>query len=184
MTYNSKEYWNNRKNPNKGSEPEEVDKKFIPKFLKGYGEEDMVLEFGVGVGRMFPFYKNMYVVGVDFASQYQQQCEDKAKECELSDYDHHIIDIHKEGLNSRDNGFTKGLLIKVLLHAPHDEAITILKEMGRVCKEVLVISYNGKAEGLASHCFKHDYRKMLEDLGFEYQVATMGNQIIIKYESN
>jgi hypothetical protein len=181
--YNSKEYWNKRKNPNKGSLPEEVDKKFIPEFLKGLPKPHAVLELGVGVGRMFPFYKGLNVTGVDFAGQYSDQCFKKAKECGLKDYDHHIVNVHKGGLASRDSGFDKGLLIKVLLHAPHDECITILKEMGRVCKEVLVISYNGSGEGLAPHCFKHDYKKMLDELGFKYESTTFGNQIIIRYNA-
>jgi hypothetical protein len=178
--YESKKYWNNRPNPNKGTEPEAVDKKFIPLFLKG---AEHVLEFGVGVGRMFPFYKGLNVIGVDFAKQYQVICISKSMDLCLK-YKHIIHDVHKKPLPLEDQEIEKGLLIKVLLHAPHDEAITIIQEMGRVCKEVLIISYNGKADGLAEHCFKHNYKKMLDDLGFEYQAATMGNQIIIKYASN
>ena len=60
--------------------------------------------------------------------------------------------------------------------------LSTLMEAG--IKEVLIISYNGTDKGLAPHCFAHNYKKMLDELGYEYQVATMGNQIIIKYESN
>ena len=182
--YDSKTYWNNRPNPNKGTEPEHIDGYFIPPFLEGMTQDHLIIEFGVGVGRMFPFYKGLDVVGVDFATQYEAECRKKAIECGLNKYSHLIGNVHERDLPCLDLEFNKGLLIKVLLHAPHKEAITIIKEMGRVCKEVLVISYNGTPEGLAPHCFKHDYKSMLNDLGYKYEAEEIGNQIVISYESN
>ena len=180
MKYNSLKYWNNRPNPNRGLVPEEVDKKYIPDFIEN---TDNLFEFGVGVARMFPFYTGKTVTGLDFASQYAVDCIKKAKEQDLKKYTHTIHNIHKEDLPFEDKQFERGLLIKVLLHAPEDECRTILTEVGRVSDEVLLISYNGQRETLASHCFYHDYKSLIEDLGGEITfLEEYGNQIIIKYK--
>jgi SAM-dependent methyltransferase len=179
--YDSKTYWNNRPNPNKGTKPEDVDRKFIPRFLTSGSN---LIELGCGTGRMFEFYKGFEVTGVDFAEQYSKACFDKANEHGLK-YRHIIHNVHERMLPFGPNEFDKGLLIKVLLHANPEECKTILKEMGHVCKEVLLISYNGTSEGLAPHCFSHDYEAIIKDLGFKINELTLnGNQIIINYACN
>ena len=176
--YKSKEFWNKRHAPNKGTEPEMVDRKYIPRFLTSGSN---LIEFGPGIGRVYEFYKGYEVTGLDFAEQYSKECFKKAKEHGLV-YRHIIHDVHKRMLPFDFKTFDKGLLIKVLLHAPPEECITIIREMGHVCKEVLLISFNGPEEGLAPHCFKHDYESIIKGLGFKVKELTEnGNQIIINY---
>jgi len=177
--YDSKTYWNNRPNPNKGTKPENIDARHIPPFLVGARS---VVEFGPGVGRMYQFYKGLNVTGIDFAKQYEDAATQSAIAAGVSMYTHRIHDVHEKPTPYKDNQFEKGLLIKVLLHAPHFEAVRILKEVGRIAEEVLVITYGGTQDGLAQHCFVHDYEELLEDVGATvHEFKTEGNQVVFKY---
>jgi SAM-dependent methyltransferase len=156
--YKSKEYWNERPNPNKTNLMVQYEKESISNFFK----EGNVLDFGCGIGRTFPLYSGK-VTGVDFSTMYKGRAIEAAKHL---DYTHIIHDIHESDLPFKDNEFSQGLAIKVLLHAPDKEAKRIIQELGRVCEEVLIIALHTDKK-TASHCFSRDYNKFITDLGFE-----------------
>lgn len=170
--YNSFEYWNERKEPNKYNHIMDYEKREITPFVK---DCKTVLDFGCGIGRTFPLYEDKQVTGVDFSAIYKDRCDAR--------YNHIVHNVHDSNLPFHKNTFDKGLLIKVLLHAPENEVKTILKEVGRVCKEVMLISYYGNLDVLAPHVFKHEYIDIIKDLGFKvkYQKEIEDNQIVIVY---
>lgn len=156
--YNSKDYWNKRPNPNKTNLMAKYEAEAIRKFVK----KGNILDFGCGIGRTFPLYSGK-VTGVDFSEIYKDRAIEAANHLE---YTHIIHNVHESSLPFKYKEFTQGLAIKVLLHAPDHEAETIIKELGRVCEEVLIISFNSD-KTTASHCFSRDYNKFITDLGFE-----------------
>lgn len=173
MKYNSKQYWNERKNPNKYNHIFNYERDYIPPFVK---DAKTVLDFGCGIGRTFPLYQNKEVTGIDFSSIYKDRCDPRMK--------HLVHDVHSEKLPFEDNHFDAGLLIKVTLHANNKELQTIIKEVGRVCKKVLIIAYGGGAkEKLAYHVFQHNYEAIINKLGFKCLSVNYvnDNQVIIEY---
>lgn len=169
--YNSKKYWNERKDPNKYNHIMGYEKKAIIPFVKG---SKTVFDFGCGIGRTLPLYKDKHVTGLDFSSMYKDRFKGN---------EHIVHDVHENPLPFNDNYFDCGVLIKVTLHANDKEVKNILAEVGRVCKKVLVITYDGTREGLAPHVFCHDYKTILTDLGFDIVSAkhVEDNQIVIEY---
>lgn len=170
--YNSKEYWNERKDPNKYNNIMDYESREIPPFVK---QAETVLDFGCGIGRTFPLYKDKEVTGVDFSSMYADRCDKRMK--------HIIHDVHESNLPFKDDSFDVGLLIKVTLHATSMEVDRILSEVGRVCQKVMLIAYDGDLDKLAPHVFKHDYEDILIELGFniEYSKLIEDNQRVIIY---
>jgi len=180
--YESVKYWNDRFNPNKRNGTNTTEESYLPEFLKGAIN---ILDFGCGVGRTFKFYKNaVQVFGVDFSENYRQRAIQEAHDQNLN-YKHIIHNVHQDPLPLSDRTIEKGLLLRVLLHAPPGEVETIIKEMGRVCNEVLLISYHGTSKGLSSHCFAHDYVDLVEKLGFAIKFKEITkDQIVLIYDSS
>lgn len=173
--YNSKEYWNNRKDPNKYNHIMEYEQVSIVPFVK---DADRVLDFGCGIGRTFPLYEDKQVTGVDFSSMYAERCDNRMS--------HIVHDVHSEDLPFKNDTFDVGLLIKVTLHATDKEVRRIISEVGRVCNKVMIIAYNGNLEKLAPHVFKHDYLSIIKELGFSivsYEDVE-DNQTVIVYEKS
>jgi SAM-dependent methyltransferase len=170
--YKSKEYWNTRKKPNKYNHIMQYEALEVLPFVK---DVKSVLDFGCGIGRTMPLYIDKDVTGLDFSSIYKDRIDKKVN--------HIIHDVHDSDLPFTEDHFDCGVLIKVLLHANTKEAERIISEVGRVCKKVLIISYNGTSKGLAPHVFKHDYKKLIEGLGFTivsyYDIED--NQVVIQY---
>ena len=178
MRYNSFDYWNSRPTPNQYNDIKEEEVNTIPEFIQ---DAKTVLDFGCGIGRTFKFYKGCEVTGFDFSSKYRASAIEHAKELDLN-YTHIVQNIHKQPFNFKSK-FDKGILVKVLLHANEEEANTIIKEMGRVCKEVMIIAFYSEEQQLtASHCFNHSYKELIERNGFKVLSSEIINsQIIITY---
>lgn len=154
--YNSEKYWNERKDPNKYNHIMDYEQRVIPPFVK---DGETVLDFGCGIGRTFELYKDKQVTGVDFSTIYANRCDKRMT--------HVVHNVHKKKLPFGDSHFDKGVMIKVTLHATDKEVKRIISEVGRVCKEVMIIAYYGDLEVLAPHVFMHEYKDIIEELGFE-----------------
>lgn len=157
--YDSFKYWNIRVNPNGYNDIKPYELKYMPNFLKG---SKNLLDFGCGIGRTFDLYEGN-VTGIDFSNKYEVRAREAAKNLE---YNHIIHNVHTEPLPFKENHFNKGVAVKVLLHAPNDEAKTIINELGRVCEEVMIIAVNINTT-TASHCFSRSYKEFIINLGFK-----------------
>jgi SAM-dependent methyltransferase len=186
--YNSHEYWNTRPEPNGHNNITTLDEQFIPNFLEG---SKTVLDFGCGIGRTFKLYKGYDVTGVDFSTIYRDRAIKSANDSNVN-FEHIVHDVHKSTLPFKDDCFDKGLMISVLLHANETELVTILTEVGRVCKEVFIISLfnpNTITDGVmttqknqASHVFNHNYKMIIENLGFKItSYDEINGQVILTY---
>ena len=185
--YNSHKYWNERIEPNGHNNITDLDLKYLPDFLKN---SDNILDFGCGIGRVFKLYEGKKVTGIDFSSLYKERAIDSSKKFNLN-FNHIVHNVHESSLPIKDDEFDKGIMVAVTLHANNNEVKTILKEVGRVSKEVLLMSLydsvklNGletNQNGYGPHVFNHDYTKIIKDLGFIISYNnTLGNQIIVKY---
>lgn len=178
MTYNSKEYWSERKNPNKYPEVHEHEARFISKHIE---EARYITDIGCGVGRCFPLYEGKWLSAVDFVETFKEQAKESADRSKLNTYLHLLIDFRKPLEMPFPKKYDAGLLISVLLHATDEEARAILKNARDSSEKVIVISSTVK-EGLSDHCFYHDYEKLIEELGFEMiEVEYIDNQIMFVY---
>lgn len=163
MKYNSIEYWNTRIEPNAYNHVFDYEIKHLGNFLKN----ESTIEFGCGIGRLYPMYKGV-VVGLDFSEIYKDRAIDAANGL---NYTHIVHNIHNNPLPFDDNEFKQGIAVKVLLHATDSEAETIIKEPGRVCEEVFIISLKDKVD--AYHCFGRNYATMIEGLGFKIKFSAV-----------
>lgn len=172
--YNEVAYWNKRTNPN-SSNPKTTEKhiSFVNKNIKS---KDKILDFGPGVGRILPAYENINKIwAFDVSSEYSKKLMDKSKKINLE------IDltVNKEEnikLPYEDNQFDSVVCISVLLHQRPQNIINIMKELSRVGKKVIVVSWYEEGKSFSDsdtesknnvYCFNYDFKKLCNDNNME-----------------
>jgi len=165
--YNLKNYWGNRLDPNSHFADDSIflgkNKNFIKSNIT---ENSNILEIGPGIGRLVECYKNCKVTGLDITDKYKQRLIDNTKKYNI-EYDF-IINTSEILLPFKDNEFDYVISSLVLLHQPPQNINTILKEMKRVGRKVIVISSVGEFLNKSSHCFNHNYKKICEEESLVY----------------
>jgi len=169
--YDEVKYWNARKNPVSPDGRKEV-VTWITHHLKG---AESILDFGPGIGGTFSAYHNAKQVNtVDISTLYYDQLYKEAKKypfklstlllSQPEDATHLPFET-----NSHDFAVTS----QVILHMKPHYVNEVLIELGRIAKEVAVITYmDPKFEYDTSntsypkdrYCFNYNIPKMCKDL--------------------
>ena len=72
--YDVVEYWNNRENPNSKNPNERNTQLHIDYVNSNIDEQDKILDFGPGVGRILPaYYRKNKITGYDISSKYKER---------------------------------------------------------------------------------------------------------------
>lgn len=195
--YNEVNYWNTRKNPNVSNidtiTPAHLE--FVKSELKG----KKILEVGPGIGRILPAYSDYKKISTfDISNKYHDRLMKRAKELNIEidfsidddpSVQHHILPYY-------DKQFDTVVCVSVLLHQRPQHVRKLMKELARVAKKVVVISWsqdgeafediNSKYEG-NKHCFHYDYKQIITNFGFKmlnFKQKPKLNQAFFTYASN
>ena len=171
MSYDVIEYWRNRlktvgtinsvKLEDETIDP--IEERLIRKYIP---EMSLIMDYGVGGGRLFPLYDDMnfYVVGCDIAD-----FTDIIKfKCPYLRYEHFIFDSSIKTVFANDS-FEYIVSFMVLLHQTHDNISKVIAELYRVCSDTCIISsWEPVVKPVApeTYCFAHDYEKLYTEAGF------------------
>lgn len=135
------------------------------KLLKG-SHGDKVLEVGPGYGRICEYMKNNGLVPAgyydmcDISTSMADECHKRTGIMPLL-YENAILPYE-------DNQFDWLISFSVMLHVPLADIKNHLSEYVRVCKKhFYVATYTGPPDGLAKHCFTHNYIELFLMFGLE-----------------
>lgn len=183
MGYNKTEYWNTRKDPN-NDDCRKITSKHLA-ICKPFVKDNInILDYGPGIGRMLELYDNQQLVSFyDITDNYLERLQERIDFNRIKEF---VIDKSgKIKTKFKDNEFDMVCSFEVLLHSPHNEIKTLLEELGRIGKKVMIITWYIKGEERTSgHCFTRDYKSILDDLGFtlhHWDETTLNNQTFFIY---
>lgn len=166
MKYNPKEYWTERKNPNKYNDLQKWDIEILKPLVDSASN---IFEYGVGTGRLMPLYSDKEVLGYDFVTTYKDRCIENAQK--------NGVDFTWTDEIEYYGPFDVGVLSKVLLH--HLDPKWVIGFMSDIC-DVVFISTG--INGTADHCINHDYRLLFEHYNvLEWKLEE--NDLTIVYEN-
>jgi phospholipid N-methyltransferase len=170
MEYNKVKYWNKRTDPNNDG-----CRSYTPNHIaavKPFIEKNQnILEYGPGTGRMVELYENQshinfYDISDNYSSRLKTVCENKNLKIQ-----NHIIDRrNKMFLNAgnirtpfKDNEFDIVCAFEVLLHCPKDEIEAVIKELSRIGKKVIVITwYLGGEEKILRGGYTGNFKNIIK----------------------
>lgn len=185
MTYNKVTYWSNRPDPNndfcRSTTPNHISivKPHIPNNSK-------TLEYGPGQGRMVSLYKDCPPVSFyDITNNYKSRTETKCKEKEI-EIEQYVIDSSGQIKTPfKTNEFDIVCAFEVLLHSPSAEIEDVLKELARIGKKVIVITWwDNNLEKNINHCWTRDYKKLLSQNSLNlihWDETSLPNQVFFTY---
>jgi SAM-dependent methyltransferase len=161
LKYDELKYWNNRVNPNTEHGGDIQD---LLDWISSYiAPGDWVLDYGPGVGRIFPAYKDAaLVIGMDVSRLYVNRVFEAAGLL-LKSFSLVLLDsVFPE---TALDGFDIVVANMVLLHQRPDSVGRIMEMLGQMGKTVLVGTWmsNRAIPELAAHCFNHDYKKLCDE---------------------
>ena len=162
MSYDKIEYWNSRNDPNNDfcrshtSNHIKITRPFI-------GKNQNILEYGPGVGRMLELYKDQNSINFfDISSKYKNRLE---LECLKQDLhiDQYVINSTQNIITPfKDNEFDIVCAFEVLLHCPEYEIEGVIKELSRIGKKVIIITWYRDGEFIKhNHCLTLNYKTLL-----------------------
>ncbi len=169
--YNEREYWNNRiKNVGTiNTSPINIDTvnrqeyNLLIKYIK---KNDIILDYGVGGGRLFPTYNFIkpIVQGWDIADFRDLLNLQKEKYPDFI-FHHYYSEINNIwDMIYPDDNFKVIVSFSVFTHIKPENIKKTISELMRIGEVVIISGYD--AEPLEvnenSYCFLHDYKKLLE----------------------
>jgi len=174
VPYDEVAYWNLRENPNAKLDPEvhATHIQFVETHVKPC---DHVLDFGPGVGRMFPAYRHtMHVHGHDISDMYAEKLLERAvKESFLFSF---TVQQRVGELPYKDKEFTVAVAISVFLHQRPHNILTVMSELRRVADRVIAISFYDPSKPFVllsqkevtskAYCFNYDYPQIVNEQGW------------------
>lgn len=171
--YSEFEYWNKRTYPTDPNMEMETNKRHIDYIRKHVVGSKSVLDFGPGIGRTFEAYEGIpYVEGCDISRLYENTAKKVAKEVGF-DFKLIHLDLSEVGkLPYRKKQFDVAVASEVLLHQRPENILKVMRELVRVARKVVVISWGedrvpfripGDASEGPNHCFHYDYRRICQD---------------------
>jgi len=191
--YTEMDYWNRRGSPNgrfMNKKKEQATEKHIEYVERHLWLCLRMLDFGCGVGRIFPAYNRVVdVVGYDISSLYVDQIIEKAKKFNF--HFRHVVGDEADSLPFNTWQFETTVAVSVLLHQTPKMIVGVMRELIRVADRVIVVSWQdpkkpfavpGDEEKKFTYCFNYDYVKICEDEGWWMEdVVIDGNQIYFVY---
>lgn len=186
QVYDPKSYWDSRENPNHVKTPAlgEGHTRFL---LPYFQQADSILDLGPGIGRLMPAYKLgscREITTLDITRRYAEELRQTAAQNGV-EVKQHYLDDPTDAFPFNDQAFGLGVSFSVFLHIPFDMIKHTIGELGRVCEKVVcVVGANpnwpsSKEECPPDwHCFRHDYKAICADLGFEVSNLSMNGNIL------
>lgn len=166
MTFNAKQYWEKRSNPN--TSKSETAPQFLYDFIRPYLiDKTNILELGPGIGRTFDIYKpDQRINTLDLSTKYIDQITSRAKELGLSVLQNHL-DSPSHPFPFDSKVFELGICSQVLMHVPYDCIEFTMSELLRTSmKVVIVTTKKTHLDGVkARHVFGHDYFAVSSSIG-------------------
>lgn len=179
FVYDEYDYWNTRLHPSsRDVEYIDANLEYISKCVLG---AERLLDFGPGVGRTFSAYQGVsYVEGYDISTVYKERAIERASKLELT----FVHTINTSGdptyIPYDDKWFDVVVASNTLLHQKPENIVSIMKELIRISKKVVVITAAGFSG--TPHCFYHDYLKIcLEQKWIIYDIEYFKKQIFFCY---
>lgn len=188
-TYDPIKYWNEREYPCWKATVGKITPLQIEYVSENVEECEKIIDFGPGFGRLFPAYKNAKsVIGYDISSKYKDQIYEEA---ENYSFKFNLIVDHNIGvIHYSDDYFDAAVAAEVFLHQTPDKILDIMKELSRVAKKVIVISFMdpkkvfGRDNSLVhQYCFNYNYLKICEENGMMVENnKVLNNQLYFVYK--
>ncbi len=167
-------YWNRREHPNSTERPGigKAERDFLASFIR---PSSVIFEFGPGVGRLFELYANRRVVTIDISKRYSSRLR-AAAELHNIELDEHYRATEYESLPFGDYQFDVGVAAQVLFHVPFRSIDDTVRELTRVCKQLVVINgYDPRWLRLGDsgdlHCFNHDFLALSKRFGLDIKIC-------------
>lgn len=169
MAYDEIKFWNNKKWPN-AKLPQEMVEKYPLNYLnKNIKEAKSILDFGPGVGRMFPAFKNAFSVeAYDISSKWEKEIKKEANDYNFS-FNLYIDPNPILGKTPyKDKQFDACVVMSVLMHQRPQHIETIMKELIRVSKKVIVGTYMDENRKFSKteqdkKKYNHDYKSICKN---------------------
>ena len=170
MIYNPEKYWHERGVDYQVSVDTSAE---VENLIKLSAEhlitDDRILDVGSGYGRIYQEFQKHPIIDLnnykmcDFVESMRYNCLRNTGR--LPDYwDGKRLPYYAEE-------FDMVISFSVFLHVPTDMIEHVLYEHYRVCKKYMfVATYAGGSEGLAKHCFAHDYKELFHNCGLGLDV--------------
>ena len=184
--YTEKEYWRNRLNSygsintSKIDYVNEIEQQLLLNHIK---EDNCVIDFGVGGGRLFPVYnsiKGLIVQGWDIAD-FKKIINEKKIEFK---YGHLVSDVNIWDAGYPENNFDVVVSFSVLHHIRPENIINTVKELMRIGKKLIVSVYNDKPLPIndETYMFSYNYKELFASYKIieEKKVGTVSYFVIIK----
>ena len=191
--FDTVKYWRNRIASHGSVNTTPTDKEGIhyierELILKYVPDECLILDYGVGGGRLFPLYSEMRlkVQGWEVAD-HKEIIEERKKKSTFTYY--HYVEDEICVLPHPDKQFEACICFAVLLHQTPDNIEMVISEICRVSKLVIASVYEPleKPKKIDAHCFTYDYKAIFEKLGItiieEKRINPNSIFYVIKYES-
>ncbi|HUG00759.1 MAG TPA: class I SAM-dependent methyltransferase [Longimicrobiales bacterium] len=172
-TYDPLVYWNRRKNPNSASPAlTQAHIDYVRKHVAGCRR---ILDFGPGVGRIIPAYRDLESIeGYDISSAYEDRLLQAASEHSI---DFNLrIERNMERLPYEDARFDASVSVSVLLHQTPNHITGVMRELARVADKVIIVSHfdaesdfdriSGVRHKGQQYCFNYDYYEICRSNGW------------------
>ena len=181
--YDVVEYWNNRENPNSKNPNERNTQLHIDYVNSNIDEQDKILDFGPGVGRILPaYYRKNKITGYDISSKYKERLL-KAAENEKIDLELVIETKKITKFVFSDGSFDCCVSISVLLHQPPEQIANVMCELARIGRKVIIISWYDPTKSYDRIGDERDETKF--SFNHNYQEICKGNNLkIISWDYN
>lgn len=173
MSYNPKDYWSKRIDPNSYETNNDqailnAEKNFVKDELK---LQKNICVIGPGNGRILDSYSEKNITFVDITTNYKDKLEKKFKTLTNNKKKFDFIEVENiDDLSIfKDNQFEALVCVHVLLHVPKEKINKVLKELTRICKKLVGISWFYPYKTNANHVFVHDFENHFSNLGFKLE---------------
>jgi hypothetical protein len=161
LSYDELKYWNSRVNPN--TEHGGDFSQMINFLWERIPNQAWVLDFGPGVGRLFPGYRGAAeVVGVDISKLYATRLFEAAKQY---NFNFSLVLSENVRVPAHLAGFDVAVASMVLLHQKPETIGDIMLDLAHAAREVLVLTWMSERQyiDIAPHCFNHNYGQLCKD---------------------
>jgi len=188
--YNEIEYWRKRINyhgsVNTSNEKYDAINPTESAIIKKYVivKDKVLLEFGIGAGRMLPLYDELgvSVQGYDIAD-FRHLIDEKLKDIKIKYY--HCISDSISDTNYPNDNFPYTVAMAVLPHQRPENITSVMNELKRITSGLIICSVwepVTKPEGIiAEHNFLHDYKKLFNEVGLKIVEEKRINEVATIY---
>jgi len=176
--YDEVEEWNNRKKHPNAKVSQEQLKKYSFKYIGEYiGNSKKILDFGPGVGRMFPLFKKSdFVQGYDISDKWINEVKNEVKKYDFK-FDM-IIEKEIKELPFKDKSFDIAVVMSVFLHQQPKNIEFVMSELVRVSKKVAVGTFfdsNKRFGKVGPIKFNHNYPKIIKENNWKMSEINYGS---------